>query len=512
MARDYYNGPYIFAGSDYYVHKRKKNIGRAAGGDPQSDSAIASIFSKQKEQATDAAKAYYKELFIQNLKVDHKSLELLNEVFQKDDFMTSVDTAVKANMQKAVNTDELSRLRRNQNVAISAAKKMLSAPSVTAKMKNYDMFLSVLADTVSLVHGDPGGYLAKAILMSQSKGGKGAHTLKQYGEGLMRAMEYFITEDINDIYFTMSKQDEEKFYALISSLSGFANRLINNKTATKKTINQKNITDMVDALFSSGFSEVIGSQLQDVAEMAIDHSLTQVVGNKTTEIQRTDTRGNMTFKEKGTTAYGKTDIKFQNVNIKLDISELNALGGEITLDIGVSNKFYRTEGFMGALEKDGKLSFSSGSGGSLKEALESIFNSNYEEYLAYNALARGNQLLASNLALHNLILTRQINRLFATRGGVQDFSQFIFANGQVISIWELITFVANPKNSIGLSQSMEGSTNQGVVLHIKGRKDIIASLNYKNARKRVPLANQAIKRATISAVVHVEKLAQTIGN
>ena len=32
---------------------------------------------------------------------------------------------------------------------------------------------------------------------------------------------------------------------------------------------------MVDALFSSGFSEVIGSQLQDVAEMAIDHSLTQ---------------------------------------------------------------------------------------------------------------------------------------------------------------------------------------------------------------------------------------------
>lgn len=59
---------------------------------------------------------------------------------------------------------------------------------------------------------------------------------------------------------------------------------------------------------------------------------------------------------------------------------------------------------------------------------------------------------------------------------------------------------------------MEGSSNQGVVLHIKGRKDIIASLNYKNARKRVPLANRAVKRATISAVVHVEKLAQTIGD
>jgi hypothetical protein len=57
---------------------------------------------------------------------------------------------------------------------------------------------------------------------------------------------------------------------------------------------------------------------------------------------------------------------------------------------------------------------------------------------------------------------------------------------------------------------MEGSTNQGVVLHIKGRKDIIASLNYKNARKRVPIANRAVQRATITAVVHVDKLAQAV--
>lgn len=434
MARDYYSGPYIFAGSDYYVHKRKKNIGRAAGGDPQSDSAIANVFSKQKEQTADAAKAYYKELFIQNLKVDHKSLELLNEVFQKDDFMTSVDQAIKTNMQKAINTEELAKLRRNQTVAINAARKMLSAPNVVQKTRHYDVFLGVLADTVELVHGDLGGHLAKAILASQSNGAKGPHTVQQYGQGLIDAMERFVQDDVDDIFFMITPQDEEKFYTIVEHLGGFANRLIKNQTSTNRTINKSNIVDMVDALFSAGFSEVIGGQLQEVADMTMDHSLTKVVGNKTTEIQRTDTKGNMTVKEKGTAAYGKTDIKFENVNVKLDISEINAMGGEITLDIGVSNKFYRTEGFMGALQEDGKLSFSSGSGGSLKEALESIFNSNYEEYLAYNALARGNQLLASNIALHNLILTRQINRLFATRGGVQDFSQFIFANGQVISI------------------------------------------------------------------------------
>jgi hypothetical protein len=433
MARDYYSGPYIFAGSDYYVHKRKRNIGRAAGGSPMSDAEIASIFSKQKEQTANAAKAYYKQLLIHNLKVDDQSLKLLNEVFQKDDTISAIDGAIKKNMEKAMNIEELTTLRTNRDVAIGMAKQMLTAPSVVSKTSYYDTFLQVLADTVQLVHGEPGKYLAKALLISQSNGKKGPHTLKGYGEGIMNALHHFITDEVDE-FFTVLPEEVDKFYELVTALGGFASRLQEGKTSTGATINKKNIVDMVDALFTSGFSELIGSQLKDIAEMAIDHSLTTIVGKDTTEIQRTDQHGNMTFKQKGSAAFGKTDIKFQNVNIKLDVSEAREIGGEITLDIGISNKFYRTQGFVGITEDKDKLSFSSGSGGSLKEALESIFNSNYEEYLAYNALARGNQLLASNLALHNLILTRQINRLFSTRGGVQDFSQFIFANGQVISI------------------------------------------------------------------------------
>ena len=80
------------------------------------------------------------------------------------------------------------------------------------------------------------------------------------------------------------------------------------------------------------------------------------------------------------------------------------------------------------------MSFSGGSGGTLREALNSLFDTDMEHYLAYNTLAYGSKLPAANMALNDIILTRQLNRLFATRGGAKDFSQFVLVNGYVVSI------------------------------------------------------------------------------
>jgi len=40
--------------------------------------------------------------------------------------------------------------------------------------------------------------------------------------------------------------------------------------------------------------------------------------------------------------------------------------------------------------------------------------------------------------LNEVILTRQIIRLFSSRGGNEDFAQFMFVNGQIVPIWDII--------------------------------------------------------------------------
>ena len=145
----------------------------------------------------------------------------------------------------------------------------------------------------------------------------------------------------------------------------------------------------------------------------------------------------------------------------------------------------------------------------MKEALQTLFETDWQHYLAYNVLFQGSESLpAATIALQDILLTRQISRLFATRGGVKDFSQYVIVNGQVVSIWDLIMYAID--NNVGASTSMDKRGSQAVVLHIDGRKDIFSYSREINARKRVPGVNKAINKATVMATVRVEKLAEAI--
>ena len=62
-------------------------------------------------------------------------------------------------------------------------------------------------------------------------------------------------------------------------------------------------------------------------------------------------------------------------------------------------------------------------------------------------------------------------------------------------------------NNVGLSNSMKGSANQAAAISIQGRSNIYEAMSESNARLRVPKVNAAINSATITAYVHVEKLA-----
>lgn len=491
-----YTGNPVFAGADFYIHKRKRDIGKALGsGKHIGDKDIADRFNKQKTSASEAAKTYYQALFLENLKLSDEAMQLLNGTFEndKDTMITEIDKQVKKALQKSINQDELEKLMGLYRGTAQISKGLMDAETA---LKSFNTLLENLAQASELVRGPLGADLATFLRAQMASSSHNLDTTKM-GLKLYDALESFI---FKNNYIPI---EELKIAHVVDALDRLAENLLFGKTSTGHDLTKSNITRMVDQVFSKGFSEVVGSQLNSVAELTFDEELTKVVGEKTHQVQLTDISGSKTASS-GQKRAGKTDIKLSNVIVALNYENAPHLG-EVTMDIGISNKFYRSEAFPGVKYDGQHLSFSGGSGGSLKEALESLFHSDFDRYLAYNTLAYGDGLQTANMALNDIILTRQINRLFSTRGGASDFSQYILVNGHVVSVWELIQYVS--QNMVGYSNSQAGSKNQGAALSIKGRPEILQSLkSSSNARIRVPRVNNAVNDATISAHVHIHKL------
>lgn len=497
-----YTGNPVFEGADFYIHKRKRDIGKAAGNAAMSDKDISREFSRQKEQAGEASKTYYKELFLENLDVKDDGLLILNEAFEEDtnSIIQEIDKQLKEKLQSAINKKDLEKLMQYYKDSSEISKDLLlESRKATAA---FNQLLQNLADASNLING-PYGKALGAFLVYYKENGRKKMSLSQMGQTLTDAITSFMY--LNPII----SLEESKIIDVINAIQTLGKNFTVGKTSNQKAdIVESNITNVVDSVFQKGFSEVIGSQLNSVAGLAINEELAKIKGSETTQIQKTDLKGYLS-KLEGKKAAGKTDILFPNVGVSIDKSEATPQGGNIKINIGISNKFYRSYNFQGGSFDGSKLHFSSASGGSLKEALDSLFETDYQHYLAYNTLFRGaSDFPSATIALQDIILTRQITRLFASRGGVQDFSQFVIVNGQVVSVLDLINYALD--KNVGLSSSMDKNETQAINLHIKGRKDFYEYKKEKNARIRTPRTNDKINSATIVAYVRVEKLMTAI--
>ena len=75
-------------------------------------------------------------------------------------------------------------------------------------------------------------------------------------------------------------------------------------------------------------------------------------------------------------------------------------------------------------------------------------------YLAINTIGHGHsEWSIAQQALNEVLLTRQIVRLFSSRGGSSDFAQFMFVNGRIVPIYEIIM---STLEDISLSSSLGG--------------------------------------------------------
>ena len=121
--------------------------------------------------------------------------------------------------------------------------------------------------------------------------------------------------------------------------------------------------------------------------------------------------------------------------------------------------------------------------------------------------------------MNDLILKRQILRLFSSAGGANDFNQFMLINGQIISIWDILQYALN--SDLFLSSSEQGSEEQGLTLSIPDRPKIIQSNKKINNQKQSQLenawlrskkVNSAINTAKIKAKLHLKNLAKYYNN
>lgn len=501
-----YTGDYFYKDtSDFYIHQHMTNIGRAAKGAAMNDMSLAQLISNQKQAASLAAKSYYQKMYLENLTLPEEEMTLLKGAFEEDieSMIRVIDEQVKQQMFDIMNRDSLQDLRKAQKDAVAASKGLLSSDTREA-IASFNSVLDSLANASKLIESPLGADLAILLQATKYKNSVGMNDMQNMGQKLNHALQGFIERN------KIAEINDDRIKLVLTSLGTFAESLYKGQTKSKKKkLTEDNITNIVDTLFNPGFAEVVASQVRNIADFSIENAAL-LTGTKTYQTELTDEFGKVIGFDSRKPAAGKVDFKFENVAVDLK-HDLTREIGNIELNIGISNKFYRANGFYTGKGKMPKIEFSSGSGGTLKEAIDSIFSGDRTKYLIYNVLAHQEHLDASIAALNDVILTRQINKLFASRGGSADFAQYIFVNGEVISILQLIDYVTNPANSLGKSKSMaEKGDTQAIMLSMKGRPALMESVKITNALRRTKAVNGIINSSTISAHVHVNKLLQSL--
>lgn len=494
MSKRGYTGP-IIAFNGYYIHYHQKNIGKA---NKHNIPDIVATFQSHRTNVLRQSKVTYKKLFASNI-LKSSSKELVEEVFKNEDIFTEINKQMTKQMQELIKTDKLEKLMTIQRETLQGKNKInlsdLISSNSEKQIKEFNNLLERLNECCKLLNGKAGGDLAAILAQSNL-------TIPKLQEALQNFIENNNGKSIN----------QQRAVAAAQSINALAQGLKMGKTSKKEPLTTDAIKRMIDSIFNTGFGESIASILNKKSDHAIVSSLAQLTGKQTVPgVTISLKKDGKNIVVDSTPRSGKADIKFSNITFEIQQIEGLTSGGKISMTVGLSNKQYRTNHFRNLDRKNSFRSFeySSGSGGTFKEAIDAIFNSNiYNKYLAYNIMAHRSKRTKEAQALQDLILTRQIVKLFSSRGGQEDFSQWMLVNGEIISIWQIIL---STEKFVGLSHSqMTQQSDQVVSLSLPGAKSIEEDLVKIEAKERVPIINKKLNEMTIKAYVHIDKMARAL--
>lgn len=386
----------------------------------------------------------------------------------------------------------------------SAIKEFVSHKNI----KNLNNILQILKNAVELiedkdVEGGLGAILANVAFTSKGKmvstGG-----VVGIGKKLNNQLSAYIERNNN------ATGDQKILLKAAQYLKNFAYVLQKGKfKTTKKDLSEAGLTTQLsNGFISTTLAESFGGKIAESSLAA----LAKVV--ETSGAHITDT-GHMITED--TKKIYKTDFRIDDVEVKSEAIFGKNLGNFI-IDLGFSSKFYVNQSFSDLKKKITGV-YSSGRGPSLAQAIQDIFPNATRQtlYFAYNYIAHDDlQDQNHQQQFNNRILKREITRLFAT-AGKGDLTNFLLINGKIYSMYSIIQYVTNEKYNFYLSRSQQRTVKndqQGVYLHIEGR----STLRKNNVKDEYPnpmiaawhrshKLNETMRRSTISAEVHLGKLA-----
>ena len=495
MAYRPYTGPYQWGPekSNFYIHINQANIGRANNGKEQD---LVSYFGQHKQNVFAASQKYYKSLFLDSVSED--SRVLLDEILNNDDMFTELDKQMTSSLQKVVSSDKLHQLLRKQSnlyKSVNVGQALLNGG--LEAIKAYNKLLDTFAECCFLI-GEEGNELALALL--DSKHALGTRFFgKTMGKNLKKALADFTKKNNG------TTAEGQAIQNIAKQINALAKRLSTSFTDKKgRRLTAEGINGIVEKnIFSKGFAESLAGIINNTAESAVSAMESSLIGDKTAQVMLTDTQGNpIGFDPLSTKSAGKADVRFDKMIFNLS-GTTSPYQGSLVINTGISVKSYRRGGFGNVETKSKGPTFSSGSGGTLKEALYTVFGSSNIEalYLAYNIFGHSSKRTKEVQALNDIILTRQIVRLFSSRSGSSDFSQYMLLNGEVVSVWEILM---TTQNFVGFSASQENAT-QAVQLSIPDRNKIEGASG-ATRYDRVKAINDKINSAKIYAHLHINKL------
>ncbi len=491
---------------NFYIHLLAKNIGRGYPSKKRakngfSDSKIFNIYKSQRNEVQKAVLNQLKNYMINNIRgsvsVREDTKKLINLAFSTQessfDLLDQMDKGIKNSLK---NIDDQDVLRGVMEAEIDLAKnkkeKYLNFITNTKEgLKDFNDFITLVIKTLNLLNNNK---LADLLLLNLNN----EHTMASFSNTVIEEIEVFKNkyngkvmklDDQGALKVAIELQNVLKQFLALSSEYN-----INNITKEEKESIVKSLTTSLENnLFSTAFGEWAGAKATQIATNASDKAI-MLVGQSESKRALYDVKGTF-LKEIGPDASGKEDIHFKNFTVSFTEGE-NEIS--MKMDLGISNKFYRTKFFKGLNEY--KNSFNFGSGGNVRQGISSIASGNHQlKYLMYNTLGHGEYYLPDSFAeFRRLIILRQIFSLFTSRGK-NDFASVLLVNGQVVTIYEIlkqaITNFDNITDFININLN-----NKGGVHVIKEEKLI------DGAEKRWDEVYNKKGGETIEATLYINKI------
>ncbi len=475
---------------DYYIHLQKINIGTLL----RSGEKAQINWQKQKMLAAIAVGSQHKQLL--NASLNGTTIEALANSLQisEQQVIEKIYKELGTRLEDGVNLTKMQQLHTVVNkIDISdQLKRAIDSKNV----QSFSKVLKIIRQALNLLEQGPDslGAVLNQVIKEQYT------SFNAMGIRLISLLENY---KVKNNYTVIKQQSLNKALGYLQNLAYAL--IVGEFKSTGNAISAEGMSRLlINNLTSTAIAEGLGFLNSAKALGVVHNELIKAVGTQQVKDQINNTQ-----------VTGKTDVRLDGVSISSLVTDLGDNGAKITIDVGISSKFYTGQAFKDLNSGNvPNVTISSGSGGSLKTALDTIFQTDWERYLAYNYMAHQQY----QPEINDLIVKRQILRLFASAGR-GDFAQFMFINGEIVSIWEIILNAFKFESSLSQSMAKKQNIAQPFTLHIEGRSKI-ASSNEKEpvsgkddnnilaAWRRSKRVNSAISGATIQVEMHLANLAR----